>query len=320
MLLTLTAAPLVGHVPSAAAQLVTGLAVATGSTVGPDGALYVTEAFAGRVTRVDPSTGATSTLVSGLPDASPLIGIGGPMDVAFLDGVPYVLVSAVGETWLPDPQVDGIYRVDGPSSFEVVADLGTFSANNLPDPSIEIQLLNGLQYALEVFRGGFLVTDGHHNRVLQATLDGQVSEFKAFGNIVPTGLEVRGNTIFMAEAGATPHVPEDGKISAIDAHSGAVTEIASGARLLVDVEFGLGQSIYALSQGVWVSGFPGSPPTSNSGSLVRMNGNGTFTVLVPNLDLPTSFEFIGNTAYVVTLTGTVLAFPNVASPPFGRPR
>jgi hypothetical protein len=104
-----------------------------------------------------------------------------------------------------------------------------------------------------------------------------------------------------------------------------VTEIASGAPLLVDVEYGLGQSLFALSQGIW-AGDPndpsqaGTPPLGSSGSLVRMNGNGTFTVLVPNLDLPTSFEFIGNTAYVVSLTGTVVAIPNVASPPFGRPR
>jgi hypothetical protein len=320
-LLALSAAPLIaGYAPPAAAQLVTGLAVATGSTVGPDGALYVTEAFAGRVTRVDPNTGATSTFVSGLPVASPLIGIGGPMDVAFLDGVAYVLVSAVGETWLPEPRIDGIYRVDGPDSFTVVADIGAFSSTHLPDPSIEIQLLNGLQYALETFRGGFVVTDGHHNRVLRATLDGNVSELEAFGNIVPTGLEVHGHTILMAEAGPTPHFPEHGKISTIDMQTGAVTEIASGAPLLVDVELGLGQSLYALSQGVWLDGSPGAPPTGNSGSLVRMNGNGTFTVLVPNLDLPTSFEFIGNSAYVVTLTGTVVAIPNVARPPFGRPR
>lgn len=309
-----------GGAAPAAAQLVTGLAVPTGSTVGPDGALYVTEAFAGRVTRVDPGTGATSTLVSGLPVASPIIGIGGPMDVAFLDGVPYVLVGAVGEPWLPDPQIDGIYRIDGPGSFTVVADLGAFSSTHLPDPSIEIQLVNGLPYALEVFHGGFVVTDGHHNRVLRATLDGEVSELKAFGNIVPTGLETHGHTILMAEAGPTPHFPENGKISAIDVRTGAVTEIASGSPLLVDVELGLGQSLYGLSQGIWDGDFAGAPATSNSGSLVRVNADGTLTVLVTNLDLPTSFEFIGNTAYVVTLTGTVVAIPNVASPPFGRPR
>ena len=49
---------------------------------------------------------------------------------------------------------------------------------------------SGVQFAINTFRGGFLVTDGHHNRVLYATLDGVVSEMIAFGNIVPTGLEV----------------------------------------------------------------------------------------------------------------------------------
>ena len=67
---------------------------------------------------------------------------------------------------------------------------------------------------MERYRGGFLVTDGHHNRVYRVTLDGDVSEFIAFGNIVPTGLEVLGNTIYMAEAGPVPHQPADGKVVA----------------------------------------------------------------------------------------------------------
>jgi hypothetical protein len=36
---------------------VTGLQGATGSTIGPGGALYVTEGAAGRISRVDPQTG-----------------------------------------------------------------------------------------------------------------------------------------------------------------------------------------------------------------------------------------------------------------------
>lgn len=39
---------------AAQAQLVEGLEGASGSTVGPGGALYVTEGAAGRVTRIDP--------------------------------------------------------------------------------------------------------------------------------------------------------------------------------------------------------------------------------------------------------------------------
>ena len=67
---------------------------------------------------------------------------------------------------------------------------------------------------MEPYRGGFLVTDGHHNRVYRVTLDGTVSEFITFGNVVPTGLQVQGNTIYMAEAGHAPHHAEDGKVVA----------------------------------------------------------------------------------------------------------
>src|SRR5216117_1468716 len=66
-----------------ATQLVTGLQGAMGSTIGPDGALYVTEGAAGRISRVDPQTGEKTTFASGLPPA--VIGIGGAIDVAFID-------------------------------------------------------------------------------------------------------------------------------------------------------------------------------------------------------------------------------------------
>ena len=32
----------------------------------------------------------------------------------------------------------------------------------------------GVQYALQKFRGGFVVTDGHHNRVLRVSRNGEM--------------------------------------------------------------------------------------------------------------------------------------------------
>ncbi|MGD8341156.1 MAG: ScyD/ScyE family protein [Gammaproteobacteria bacterium] len=314
----LVALTIFGSPSVATAQLVSGLGGPSGSTVGPDGAIYVAEGLIGRVSRVDPTTGERSTLISGLPTG--IIGFGGPVDVAFIGDTAYVLVSTVGDPLLGAGAIDGIYRVDGPTSFTVIADLGSYSAANLPDPSIQILLVNGLQYALETFRGGFLVTDGHHNRVLQVTRDGEISEFKAFGNIVPTGLEVHGNTVYMAESGPAPHFPEDGKIVAINAKSRAVAEVASGAPLLVDVEFGRGQTLYGLAQGFWDGAVPGDPANPFTGSLVRVNHDGTFHVLATSLNLPSSVEFIGNTAYVVSLAGKIWAIPDVSGPPFGNAR
>ena len=100
--------------------------------------------------------------------------------------------------------------------------------------------------------------------------------------------------------------------------SPTVTEVASGAPLVVDVEFGRGRRFYALSQGPGEPGAPdGSPALPNTGALLEVNEDGTFTVIVDGLDRPTSLEFIGNTAYVVTYGGEIWKIDNVSAPPFG---
>jgi len=297
------------------AQLLATLDGAFGSGVGPGGALFVTEPAAGRISRVDPKTGAVTTFASGLP-ALPAVG-GGVYDVAFIGQTAYALVTAVG----PDvggSDVVGIYRVDGPNRFTIIADIGAFSIANPPETDFFVP--TGVPFALEPFRGGFLVTDGHHNRVLYVTLDGEVTEFIAFGNVVPTGLAVSGNTIYMAEAGPVPHLPQDGRVVAFGPKSTTATAVASGARLLVDVEFGRGRTLFALAQGVWAGVDAGDPALPNTGALVRVNGDGTFTVVTGGLNRPISLEFIGDTAYVVSLTGEIWRVDNAAAPPFGVSR
>jgi hypothetical protein len=324
IVLMLTAAVIAMITPSAvsasspcegptATRLVTGLQGATGSTIGPDGALYVTEGAVGTISRVDPKTGEKTTFASGLPRA--IIGIGGAIDVAFIDNIAYVLVTLVGPQF-GTSDVVGIYRVDGPDSFTVVADIGAFNLANPPTIPFQIAVPTGLQYALQTFRGGFLVTDGHLNRVLRVTLDGEITVLIAFDNIVPTGLEVRGDTVYMAEAGPVPHLPQNGKVVSFGPKSPTATEVASGARLLVDVEFGGGGGLYALSQGIFPVGSPpATPALPNTGALVKVNADGTFTVITNSLDRPTSLEFIGNTAYVVTLTGEIWKIDGVLCPP-----
>ena len=86
---------------------------------------------------------------------------------------------------------------------------------------------------IEPYRGGFLVRDGHHNRVYLVTRDGDVSVFRAFDNIVPTGLALSGDRVYMAQAGPLPHLPQDGKVVSFTDASAEDLEAASGAPLLV---------------------------------------------------------------------------------------
>ena len=302
----LGAAGKIMSVPGPAQVLATGLQGAAGSTIGPGGQLFVTEGAVGRISRIDLQTGEVTTFASGLPPS--IIGIGGVQDVAFLGGTAYALVTLVGPQF-GTSDVVGIYRIDGPDSYTVIADIGAFSLASPPSTPFFVDM--GVQYSIQTYRGAFLVADGHHNRVLHVKRDGEITELKTFGNIVPTGLAVSGNTVYMAEAGPVPHLPEDGKVVSFAPNSPTVTNVASGARLLVDVEFGRGRTLFALSQGIWDGAGEGSPAEPNTGSLVRVNADGTFTFITDGLDRPTSLEFIKNTAYIVTLTGEIWTIDDI---------
>src|SRR5215207_6202590 len=302
--------------------LVTGLVETQGSAIGPGGDLFVTANQTGSIWRIDPKTGARTLFATGLPPR--LRGVGeedlfyvgaGVVDVAFIGSTAYALVTGVGED-IGGSDVVGIYRIDGPNSSTVIADIGAWSTAHPPIP--EFFVPTGWQYAIEPYRGGFLVTDGHHNRVLQVTLDGEITEVIAFDDIVPTGLAVWGNRIYLAQAGPIPHLPQNGKVVTFGLGSSTATEVASGVRLAVDVEFGRGRTLFALSQGFWDGPFEGAPADPNTGTLMRVNSDGTVTTVVDGLDRPTSVEIIGNTAYVVTLGGEVWTVDNISAPPYGR--
>ena len=101
----------------------------------------------------------------------------------------------------------------------------------------------------------------------------------------------------------------------------AATEVASGASLIVDVEFAADCRLYALSQGTWdlppIPENEGAPASPDTGRFLKVGKDGSFASVVEGLDRPTSLEFIGKTAFVITLTGKVLRIDNAGRPPFG---
>lgn len=298
---------------TSATLLVKGLEGGSGSTVGPDGALYVPETIAGRIARVDPKTGAVTMFASGLPKQLTALGIGGIMDVAFIDQTAYALVTLVGSDWQGTDTV-GIYRIDAPDKFTVVADIGKWAIDN-PPPNYPTgyDTATGVQYAMQPYDNGFVVTDGHHNRVLKVGLDGSVKQLIQFDNIVPTGVATSGDTIYVGQAGHLPHRAEDGKVVAFKEASPSAIQIAAGAPLLVDFEFGADNTLYALSQGTHGATGEGTPADPNTGALLRASGDGAFAPLVQGLNTPTSMEFIGDTAYVVTFNGEIYTIENVST-------
>jgi len=312
--------PIPHDIPRDPQLLVTGLKELQGSTVGHNKELYVTAPLDGSIWRINPKTGAYTLFTTGLPKRIPdpfYIG-SGVIDVAFRGGTAYALVTGVGPDLDGDDTV-GIYRIDGPDSHTVIADIGAWSIDHPPVPDFFVP--TGFQYAFEPYKDGFIVTDGHHNRLLYVTLDGNVTEVIAFGNVVPTGLTVRGNTVYFTEAGPIPHLPEDAKLMSLSLESTTAAEVASAAGLdiglFVDVEFGLGHSIFALAQGKWEGPFEGAPAQPSTGALLMLKPNDTFNVIADGLNQPSSMEFIGNKAYIVSLAGEVWEIDCASSTPHG---
>ena len=208
-----------------------------------------------------------------------------------------------------DPEAkNGLYRIERDGSNTLVADLGQWSVDNPPEPAFFVD--TGVHFALERYRGGFLVTDGHHNRVLWVDRHGSIHELATFGNVVPTGLETAFGRIFVTQMGPIPHVPEDGKVVAVRPGR-EPREVASGASMLIDVERGPHGKLYGLSQGQWDGFGEGSRADPDTGRLVVVGRHGDLTPVVDGrgeelvLDRPTSLEFVGATAYVVSVTGDV---------------
>ncbi|MEO6398948.1 MAG: ScyD/ScyE family protein [Tepidiformaceae bacterium] len=282
--------------PTSGSLLTQGLKGSIGSTIGPDGGLYVPEGAIGKISRVDPVTGATTVFASGLPPAPDF---GGAFDVAFVGNTAYALVSVVEPA-----AASGIYRMDSPTSFTLITNLGAYSLAHPPPYPLEVP--TGVQYALQPISGGFLVSDGHHNRILKVTMAGDISELIVFGNVVPTGLAVAGTKVYVSQVGPIPYAPSTGKVVSFELASPTAVDVASGFSAMVDVEIGPGGVVYALSQGDSPGIVePGSPAKPNSGKLLRLNANGTFSVVVDRLNLPTSLDFIGDSAFIVTLNGEV---------------
>ena len=306
--------------PSRTAPVVTVLndsalsGLGSGSAIGPDGALYVTNGTRGTLVRVNPTTGAAKVVGRGLPRK--FIDIGGAMDVAFIGDRAYVLVILAGVSVGGPDDVMGIYRLKRDGTFSVFADLGAWSTAHPPkDPDWFVP--DGVQYSMDVWRNGFVVADAHLARVIRVNPRGRISELFGFGSTdrVPTGLEVANGRVLLATAGPIPHVPSTSKINWVRP-SRSVKVIGKWGRdyagnrgVIVDVEHDQGR-LYGLLQGHWNlaptfenEGFPAAP---NTGEIVVVQPDGTFRTVVKLLDQPTSLELVGGVAYVVTFSGEVL--------------
>lgn len=88
--------------------------------------------------------------------------------------------------------------------------------------------------------------------------------------------------------------------------------------VLIDVEFGQGNTLFTLAQGIWDGPFEGAPAEPNTGALLLLKPDGNLSIVIDGLNQPTSMEFIGKKAYVVSLAGEIWEINHISSPPYGH--
>jgi sugar lactone lactonase YvrE len=314
--------------PTAGTELAGDLISPRGMKIGPDGMIYVAEAgsagdkkvtnisgdstsgLTGRISRIDPVTGARTTVADKLPSDSGFFGPVGPADVAFLGAQLYFLQTAGGAAFGFPENPTGVYRVNKNGTVTLFADIGAF--NDAHPVTFTLLAPGGNPFGITVLNGDFYVTDGNFNRVLHITPDGKIDIISSFENVVPTGITggADGGGLYVAALGPGPWLPSDGRVYQVGVPTGNITEIANGVSSMIDVEAGPGGQLYGLSFGDFGPGADDPPWIRGSAKLVKVDAaSHTLTPIATGFSLSTALIFSGDTAYVTNYGVSVPGSP-----------
>ncbi len=335
--------------PSAGTMVAGDLVNPRGIAVGPDHMLYVAEAgsggdmsvtnedgtsmsgFTGRISKIDPATGARTTIVDGLPsNGVQKEGFVGPAAVAFLGDQMYYVQTHGGAAFGFPSMPTGVYTVNGDGTVSLFANLGDFNLGNpvTPvrqhlQPDIEP---GGNPYSMIAFNGALYISDGNQNQVLKVGIDHSITRIADFPqHVVTTGIAAGSSgQFFVATLGLFPFKPSDGRVYSVGMN-GTITQVASGVSALTDVALSNSGQLYALQFAAQAPDLSHGPFAPFSGTVLEVNANGTLSPVVTGFTFATAMAFDGDTLYVVNngvsalAPGEVWAIPNFSSIAPGAP-
>jgi plastocyanin len=294
-----------------ATVLVNDLTNPRGFTWGADGTMFLALGGAGGDTQFEveatplpffggPSAsivtvaeGCTTTLSDGIGSVywSDASWTWGAMDVAIFDGDLYALLGGSNS---PD-QPNGIYRVLADGTLELVADLGTWNAEN---PTTELAWDDdpaGSWFDLEAGTDRLWATEAVRGRIVTVTTDGQIEQVVDLseGHMVPTGLALDGEGgAYVGYETATPFPDGTSKVSHVAA-DGTVTDAWTGLTAVTDVVMGPDGVLYAAEM---ATNNTDEPPHLNPGTgrIVRQTGPDSLEEVVTGIDYPVHLGFDAN--------------------------
>jgi hypothetical protein len=312
-----------------------GLNNPRGLTFGPHGALYVAEGgdpagntlttvgkcpqvgevgpylggFTSRISRID-RHGHRSTVVGGLPSTStsPQSGslTSGVADVKFVDHKLYGIEAGAGCSHGLLGTHNSLFRVRGNGSVVQVRNLSSFQKEHpVARPDCCDFEPDGTWYSMVGFRNTIYAVEPNHgevDRISQRGLMRRVVDVSAhLGHVVPTSLSVRGDDFYFGNLGTFPVMPGTQSIWKLE-RNGHLSVFATGLTTVLGTAWH-GGHLYAL-ESITAAGFPapGVNP-AGTGTVVRVNSNGSLTTVVTGLTTPTAMTFGPDGALYISNNG-----------------
>lgn len=316
--------------PHAIIVVATGLENPRGIKFGPDGRLYVAEGgrggtqtttpqqcqqvptvgpysggFTGRVSAVDVTSGTRITIAANLPSSMTTAATGGFVsgvaDVAFLHHTLYALIAGAGCSHGLAGTYNSVDVIGSDCKATPIVNLSEFVMNNPTKHENPGDFEpDGTWFSMVAFGNALYAVEPNHGEVDVIKPNGSISRLvdvsATEGHIVPTAIALGKGRFILGNLNTfDPGSNGNARVFRLTMQ-GALAQLATGLTAVTGVARHAGH-VYALE--AFTGFYAPAPPVANSGMVVRLEQNGTWTPVVTGLSFPTAMTFgANNTLYI----------------------